>query len=247
MSILSVGINKKIFKSSTSEHYVLNNVYFEVSEKDFISILGRSGSGKSTLLKIILGTDEDFTGSLIKNFTSNTSYNFGIVFQEHRLLPWLRVEDNVGFALPKTIGRSEYKERIKNLLELMGLAEHGRSWIRELSGGMQQRVALARALINLPKILLLDEPFGALDFFTKFEMQKLLKKITTEFGVTCIMVTHDLDEAISLSNKIIVLKGSPSTISKVIRVNLKDPFDKFSEQFMFLRKEITKEFYAEHS
>ncbi len=199
---------------------ILNDISLDIEEGDFITIVGHSGCGKSTLLKIISGLVPYQTGVVERNGKTVTGpdVNCGMVFQEHRLLPWLKIKSNVGFGLNK-VSKQEKEERVKKHLELVGLTDFANSYPRQLSGGMSQRAAIARGLVNNPKILLLDEPFGALDALTRIQMQKEILKIQKSEGTTMVLVTHDIDEAIVLGNKVVVMSARPGEIKEIIPIS----------------------------
>lgn len=239
--ILDINIIKKAYGSNNTNSIVLENINFTVSKGDFISILGTSGVGKTTLLRIIAGLDTDFEGTEIVLEESN---DLSVVFQEHRLLPWMNVEQNIKFALPNTVSDETKNKRVKQTLEMVGLRGREKFWIKELSGGMAQRVAIARALVNNPRLLILDEPFASLDAFTKFEIQQELRKIVKNNDITCVMVTHDFDEAIFLSNRIIILEGSPATIKTKQKILLENKDDRTTTEFNKFRKWLNNEFFG---
>lgn len=167
-----------------------------------------------------------------------------MIFQEHRLLPWLTVEANVAFGL-KNLPKNEIRHRVEEHLELVGLVAFAKAYPHQLSGGMAQRVAIARALVNKPQLLLLDEPFGALDAMTKIQMQQEVLRIWELEKTTMILVTHDIDEAIFLGDEVIVMTSRPGTIKKVLPVRLARPRDRSSSDFIALRKKIFREFFSE--
>ena len=242
---LYINVHEKKFKLNGGELKVLNNLHIQVNTGDFITIIGPSGCGKSTLLKLIAGLDTDYQGE-IKNDgfkITATSLERCIVFQEQRLLSWLKVSENISFALPTAMKRKEKRKRVADVIELVGLTGFGNAFPAQLSGGMQQRTALARAMVNLPEILLLDEPFGALDSITRDKMQKELKKILSKEKTTVLMVTHDIDEAIVMSNKIIVLGGKPTSIKNLISVDPEESKEKTSKVFIEIRNELINELY----
>lgn len=242
---LDVSVNEKIFKLNGSELQVLNNISFNVKHGEFNALIGPSGCGKSTLLKLIAGLDTDYKGE-IKNDNKNvtdTSLDRCIVFQEQRLLPWLKVKDNIAFALPVSMRGKEKRRKAEEAIALVGLSGFENAYPSQLSGGMQQRVALARAMVNLPEILLLDEPFGALDSITRDKMQKELKRILLGTGTTVLMVTHDIDEAITMSDRIFVLNGNPTTMCNLFNINRNGAHDKTSTEFVQIRKELINELY----
>ncbi|MCX6249737.1 MAG: ATP-binding cassette domain-containing protein [Bacteroidetes bacterium] len=247
--IIDVNIIEKKFQLNVGELKVLSELSFKINSGDFISIIGPSGCGKSTLLKLISGLDTDYNGIIINDNSKviGTSLKRCIVFQEQRLLPWLTISDNIAFALPRTMKRIEKRKRTFEVIELVGLTGFKNVWPSQLSGGMLQRVALARAMVNMPEVLLLDEPFGALDSITRDKMQKELKKILfnekTKEKNTVIMVTHDIDEAIMMSDKVIVLGNKPTSIKKTITVNKTDSHNKTSSSFIAIRNELINELY----
>jgi ABC-type nitrate/sulfonate/bicarbonate transport system ATPase subunit len=168
--------------------------------------------------------------------------NRGVVFQDHRLLPWLTIERNVGLGL-KNAKSPESREAIQQHIELVGLKGFEKSYPHQLSGGMSQRAAIARALVNRPRILMLDEPLGALDALTRMYMHQELERIWKEEGITMMMVTHDVDEAIYLSDKIVVMSSRPGTIKKIIPVPLARPRDRASYDFVKIKDEVLREFH----
>jgi sulfonate transport system ATP-binding protein len=187
---------------------VLDGVDLEVAPGEFIAILGRSGTGKSTLLRVLGGLDPGFTGR------AEVPDRRAFVFQDPRLLPWKRVEGNVRLGLPAAEGR----ERGRVALLEVGLADHARAWPRTLSGGEAQRVALARALVREPELLLLDEPFGALDALTRIRMHALLQELCRRHRPAVLLVTHDVDEAILLADRIVVLDGGRVTLDATVEL-----------------------------
>lgn len=224
----------------------LMDINFKVKKGEIVCIVGASGCGKSTLLRAIAGIDNDHTGNITvggKKIT-HCSKEIGIVFQEHRLFPWLTVEQNVGYALDG-VDKEDRKSLVKKYIELVGLAGFEKSYPRQLSGGMAQRGGIARALVNTPPLLLLDEPFGALDTFTKISMQNELKRIQKTSHTTMIMVTHDIDEAVYLSNHLIVLSSRPGKIKKIFEIELPEPRNRNSYEFLEIRKKVYEEFFEE--
>lgn len=218
----------------------LDKVNLEFTSGEFVSIVGPSGCGKSTLLRIIAGLQKSTSGSaLLDNSEINApSYERGLVFQDPTLFPWLNVHDNVATGL---VARKLYKERkndVTEYIELVGLKGFEKSYPHQLSGGMAQRVAIARALVNHPKVLLLDEPLGALDAFTRMYMQDEILRIWKERKSTMVLVTHDVDEAIYLSDKIVIMSPRPGRVQKVIDVNMARPRRRNGKEFTELRNEI---------
>jgi sulfonate transport system ATP-binding protein len=176
-------------------HRVLDSLSLDVPAGQFLSLVGRSGSGKSTLLRIIAGLDHPTSGHV------SASDRLAVAFQEARLMPWLSVRANVAFGLP----RADRDEIVDEALAEVGLADKADAWPMTLSGGQAQRVSLARALVHRPEILLLDEPFGALDALTRLTMQNLVGRLWRDRGWTVVMVTHDVDEAVRLADRVVVL------------------------------------------
>lgn len=214
---LQVNIRQKAFTSGLP---VLGELQFNVKRQEFISILAPSGAGKTTLLRLIAGLDTDYAGEIYASGKQVTGPGLdrGVVFQESRLLPWLTAESNVSFALPESAGREERSSRTKHILEVVSLSSSRNLLPHQLSGGMERRVALARALVNLPGILLLDEPLSALDLFIRYTLQNEIAAIHSREGLTSILVTHDVDEAIFLSDRILVLSGTPTRITDEVHV-----------------------------
>ena len=224
---------------------MLTDLSFEISKGNYYTLIGPSGCGKSTLLKLIAGLDTDYEGEIKYNNQKivGTSLARCIVFQEQRLLQWLNVKDNIAFSLPVSMNGQEKRKKVAEAIDLVGLIGFENAYPGQLSGGMQQRVALARAMVNLPEVLLLDEPFGALDSITRDKMQKELKRILANAKATVLMVTHDIDEAITLSDKIFVLGKNPATINSSFVTNGFGAHDKTSSKFNHIRKEMINELY----
>ncbi len=225
---------------------VLRDVSLKIPEGSIVCIVGKSGCGKSTLLRIVAGLETAYEGtvSLGGKPIVGPGLDRGVVFQEHRLLPWLTVEGNVAFAL-KGLSRFETKRHVMKYLKRVGLAKFARAFPHQLSGGMAQRVAIARALVNHPKVLLLDEPFGALDALTKIQMQREILRLWDALTPTTVLVTHDIDEAIYLGDQVIVMSHGQTTIRKSVSVKLPRPRDRNSADFLSLRKEIVRELFDE--
>ncbi len=233
----------KYFKRKKESVHALDNIDFTVNKGELVCILGPSGCGKSTLLRAICGLDTEHEGSVVIDGREvlKPEKTRGMVFQEHRLFPWLTVEQNVAFAL-NDMEKEKKAELVQKHIDLVGLTGFEKAYPRQLSGGMAQRGGIARAIVNDPEVLLLDEPFGALDTFTKMAMQKELKRIKQESNTTMIMVTHDIDEAVFLADKILVMSPRPGRIVKVVDVDLAEPRDRNTYEFLEIRKEIFNEF-----
>ena len=231
-------------KKQKEELLVLNNINFSVLKGEFICIVGGSGCGKSTLLRAMAGLDAGYEGSIQidgKEVRSPKKER-GVVFQEARLFPWLTVEDNVIFALNEGT-TAEKKQKAKECLNLVGLSGFEKSLPKELSGGMAQRTNIARALVNNPYILFLDEPFGALDAFTKIQLQNELLNIKKKEKSTMIMVTHDIEEAVYLADRIIVMDRNPGRIKDIVTVNLPRPRNRNDYDFVRIRQKIYSYFF----
>ncbi|MDR2081342.1 MAG: ABC transporter ATP-binding protein [Campylobacteraceae bacterium] len=235
------NVTKRYALANGSEFTAVQSASFIVNGGEFVSIVGSSGCGKSTLLRLIAGLDNEYEGGIFLQNTpiKGTSLSRGIVFQDHRLLPWLSLKDNISIALLNTEGSAKEKEQtVKEHIRLVGLEGFEKSYPHQLSGGMAQRAAIARALVNQPTILLLDEPLGALDAITKMRMQEELQRIWRIEGASMILVTHDVEEAIFLSNKIIVMNTKPGRIAASIKVDLPEPRDRAGVEFGVIRRKV---------
>ncbi|MDC3416173.1 ABC transporter ATP-binding protein [Aquibacillus salsiterrae] len=216
----------------------VQNISVSVKPGEIVGLLGTSGCGKSTLLRAISGLDNDYDGDIVINgdTTKGIHDTTGFIFQEPRLLPWLTVLDNVTFGLK---GKKEEKEaRARQYLESVGLSGNEHLYPRQLSGGMAQRVAIARALVTSPEILLLDEPFSALDAFTKMQLQDLLLDVWKTYQSTIVLVTHDIDEATYLCDRVIILRGQPGEIDREIIISDQRPRPRGSERLASYKAEI---------
>ncbi|MBP5275333.1 MAG: ABC transporter ATP-binding protein [Lachnospiraceae bacterium] len=235
----------KVFEHNKSEKTeVLKDINLDIKEGEFICLLGHSGCGKSTLLRIIAGLDKDYTGEALIDGRKieGPSLDKGLVFQDHRLFPWFTVEENVGYGIPNG---EDKKKRIKDMIELVGLEGFEKKYPRHLSGGMSQRVAIARALANKPSLLLLDEPFGALDALTRITMQNEILRIWQSQKNTMVMVTHDIDEAIALSSRIVILGQRGTGLKKIVKVDMSYPRIRVSQDFSNIRNTVYREFFEE--
>lgn len=224
---------------------VLEDISLSIKPGEFISIVGSSGCGKSTLLRLLIGLENEYKGDILLDGKriAGTSLDRGIVFQEHRLFPWLTVEKNVALGLLNS-GKPEAEKRrlIKEHIELVGLQGFEKAYPYQLSGGMSQRVAIARALVNRPEVLLLDEPFGALDALTRGYLQQELQRIWEQEGITMILVTHDVEEAIYLGDRVVIMQPRPGRIKRVLDVNLPRPRDRGSYGFSSIKDDILRDF-----
>ncbi|MHB8062394.1 MAG: ABC transporter ATP-binding protein [Ruminiclostridium sp.] len=237
----------KVFHIDGKQVEVLEDINLEVKQGEFISIVGVSGCGKSTLLRIIAGLEAVTRGNALfeDNSITKPSIHCGMVFQESRLFPWLNVSKNIEFGISQRIDKKKRREISQQHIELVGLKGFEKALPRQLSGGMQQRASIARGLVNKPKLLLLDEPFGALDAMTRIHMQNEVLRIWKAEENTMILVTHDIDEAIFLGDKVVVMSSKPGRVRKVIPVDIPRPRDRSSVNFMNIRKMIYKEFFQD--
>lgn len=213
----------KIYEDNGREVVALNDVNLEVKESEFVMIVGPSGCGKTSLINIIGGLDEASSGEVLLdgNAVSGPGADRGMVFQGYSLFPWLSVQKNVEFGLKmKKVPASERAEHAKKYIRLVGLEGFEDALPRQLSGGMKQRVAIARTLANEPEVLLMDEPFGALDAQTRVVMQELLADISRRTGTTILFITHDIDEAVLLGERIYVMSRRPGTVRDAITVDI---------------------------
>ncbi|HET6319610.1 MAG TPA: ABC transporter ATP-binding protein [Chloroflexota bacterium] len=223
---------------------VLQDISLTVRPGEFLSIVGASGCGKSTLLRLLIGLEHGYEGEILLDgqSLSGTSLDRGIVFQEHRLFPWLTLEQNVAIGVLNAPGDEEAKKRsVREHIELVGLRGFESAYPHQLSGGMSQRVAIARALVNRPEVLLLDEPFGALDPQTRSYLQQELARIWQAEGITAILVTHDVDEALYLGDRVVVMQPRPGRIQRIIDVPLPRERDRASPAFAALKEEVLAE------
>lgn len=218
----------KSYHLSSGELAVLTGVQLTVKPGEFLSLVGASGCGKSTLLRLIGGLEKADGGEILLDGApiEKPGLNRGMVFQESRLFPWMTAEENVAFGCPRHFSKGEIRETVESHLRLVGLSGFGKAYPRQLSGGMQQRAAIARALVGRPRVLLLDEPFGALDALTRIQMQAEILRIWRAQKTTVILVTHDMEEAVYLGDRVAVMSPRPGTIKKIIPVPLARPRDR---------------------
>jgi sulfonate transport system ATP-binding protein len=221
-----------IGKTYTNGTVAIRNVTLSVAEGEIAVVVGGSGCGKSTLLRLLSGLDRPTQGFVRVDGTVITSPHpaVGIVFQEPRLLPWLTVADNVGFGL-EGVPKADRKTRVEAALSRVGLSDYAKRWPRELSGGQGQRVAIARALVARPSVLLLDEPFSALDAFTRAELQDHLLELWEDTKPTLVLVTHDIEEAVVLASRIVVMSPHPGRVAAIQDLKLPRPRDRLSPDF----------------
>lgn len=239
---LSIEHVSKVFTNEMGEEVVaLGDISLDVEDGEFICILGPSGCGKTTLLRIIAGLDHPTGGRATVNGKeiAGPTPEMAMIFQEYSLYPWRTVIDNIAFGLEvRGVGKEERYARAKKYLALVGLEDFENSHTYELSGGMRQRVAVARALCVEPQVLLMDEPFGALDAQTRNSMQRELLDIWEKTKKTVIFVTHSVDEAVYLADRIVVLSSRPSRVQEVIPIRVPRPRDRTSAEFAQVRRRV---------
>jgi nitrate/nitrite transport system ATP-binding protein len=257
MSYLQISAVGKTFTRGAATTEVLRDINLEIAKGEFVSIIGHSGCGKSTLLNLVAGLTEVTTGGIILENAEVTrpGPERAVVFQNHSLLPWLTVYENVNLAVSKVFGRSktaaERHEWIMDNLNLVQMAHAKDKRPTEISGGMKQRVGIARALAMEPKILLLDEPFGALDALTRAHLQDQMMEIHQRLGNTMIMITHDVDEAVLLSDRIVMMTNGPAaTIGEILDVPLDRPRRRIElasdRTYLKCREAVLKFLYERH-
>ena len=255
LQINDVGMT---FSTKRGPFVALRDISLDVEQGEFVSLIGHSGCGKSTLLNLVSGLTTPTSGVLLLDDRElkGPGPDRGVVFQNHSLLPWLSCVDNVNLAVERVFGDTESKSRLieRSLaaLELVGMTHAVAKRPHEISGGMKQRVGIARALAMEPKMLLMDEPFGALDALTRARLQDELLKIVATTGATVMMVTHDVDEAVLLSDRIVMKTNGPAaTIGEVLRVDLARPRNRVElvedRDYVQYRKEVIDFLYMRHS
>lgn len=248
--ILTTNISKT-YKSKKKEIVALNNINLKIKDNEFASIVGPSGCGKSTLLRILAGLDTPTSGEILVNnqVVKGPGADRGMVFQTYTLFPWLTVEDNIRFGLNiKKMKKEEADAIVDRYLDRIHLTKFRKSYPKELSGGMKQRVAIAKALANSPEVLLMDEPFGALDPHTKQQMQLLLREIWEIEKPTIIFITHDIEEAVFLANKVYIMSANPGEIMMEKLIPLPEQREvgiKDEPHFISIRKEIDALLYPQ--
>ncbi|AFS79169.1 putative nitrate/sulfonate/bicarbonate ABC transporter ATP-binding protein [Gottschalkia acidurici 9a] len=233
----------KVYESLDGEGEVnaLKGINLHIKPGEFVSLVGASGCGKSTLLRLVTGLDTPTLGSLTIDGEEikGPSHLRGLVFQDPTLYPWLTVRDNIALGLKaRKIYNKDSEKEVDKIIDLIGLDGFQNTYPHHLSGGMAQRVSLARALINKPKVLLLDEPLGALDAFTRMDMQDEILRILDEHKTTMILVTHDVDEAIYLSDRIVIMTPRPGKIQEIIDVKIGRPRNRNHPDFIRIRSKI---------
>jgi sulfonate transport system ATP-binding protein len=239
-----VNVSKK-YKVSGREFPVLEDISLDIAPGEFVSVVGSSGCGKSTLLRLVMGLDNGYQGEILLDGVKikGPGLDRGIVFQEHRLFPWLNVEKNIGLALQNSpLSPAARRDAIREHIELVGLVGFEKALPNQLSGGMSQRVAIARALVNRPEILLLDEPFGALDAINRTKLQAELQRIWQVEGITMVLVTHDVEEAVFLGDRIVVMQQRPGRIKRIVPVTKPHPRTRNDFDLLQIRESVVAEF-----
>lgn len=226
---------------------VLDGIDLNVRSGEFVAVVGASGCGKSTLLRLILGLDDHYEGHITLGGTpvQGTGRERGIVFQDHRLFPWLTVEQNIAVGLrnsPHTAAQK--RDLVAEHVALVGLEGFEQSYPHQISGGMAQRVAIARGLVNRPRVLLLDEPFGALDALTRARLQTELQRIWEKERITMILVTHDVEEAVFLGDRVVIMQPHPGRIRRIVPVPLAHPRNRSDPRFIRIRDDVLSDFLA---
>lgn len=249
---LKIDNVRKVFNTRNGEMVALNGVDLDIQENEFICVVGPSGCGKSTLLNIIAGLTEPTSGAVYCNGkpVSGTGTDRGVVFQQYALFPWLTVKKNVRFALEmRGIKGKEADERALEYLAKVDLVKFADHYPKELSGGMKQRVAIARAYAADPEVLLMDEPFGALDAQTRTQLQSELLETWEKDRKTCFFITHDVDEAIILAQRVVIMSARPGRIKDIVEIDIPYPRTqetKMTPRFLELKNRIWGQVYQEY-
>lgn len=240
LRIVEVSKEFQTLDDSDSRTRALDRITLSVAAGEFVSLVGPSGCGKSTLLRLIAGLGSPDSGDLLVGSEPiiGPSAERGLVFQDPNLFPWLSVRRNIEAGLVARGVLQEKRGEVDDFMRLVGLENFAKAFPHHLSGGMAQRVGLARALINHPKILLLDEPLGALDAFTRMRMQDEVLRLWESRGTTMILVTHDIDEAIYMSDRIVIMTARPGRVERIIPIELDRPRERNSPEFLRYRVEI---------
>jgi NitT/TauT family transport system ATP-binding protein len=248
MALLEVKEVSKRFKSEGKMIEALHDVSLSLRDNEFVCLIGPSGCGKTTLLRVVAGLEDPSAGGVYLDGIriERPGPERGMVFQEYSLFPWRTVLDNVAFGLElKTISKESRYEQARRYLKMVGLERFEQSYPHELSGGMKQRVAIARALVNDPKALLMDEPFGALDAQTRNLIQAELLRIWEEEHKTVLFVTHSVDEAVYLGDRVVLMSARPGEIKKIFDIDLPRPRKRTSLEVNRIRDEILDDLYTE--
>ncbi|MGY1840279.1 MULTISPECIES: ABC transporter ATP-binding protein [unclassified Modestobacter] len=254
--VLSVRQLRKAYNvGKPDEKLAIEDVTFDVAKGEFVCVVGPSGAGKTTLLRCLSGLLQPTSGEVRFEGTPLQSVpdRLSVVFQDYSrsLFPWLTVNRNVAVPLKVAgVARDEREARIAEVLHAVGLGDVGKSYPWQLSGGMQQRVAIARALAHQPDMLLMDEPFASVDAQTRFDLEDLILEVRAQLGITVVLVTHDIDEAVYLADRVVVLSGAPSAVEEIVEVPLERPRSQLetrsSETFGHLRRHLMELVTAHH-
>jgi sulfonate transport system ATP-binding protein len=245
---VKIEIARKAFSGSKGTLLALKDILLTIDPGEFVCIVGGSGCGKTTLLRIIAGLETEYEGAVFLDGKqlAGTGLDRGVVFQEHRLLSWLTVHDNVGFGLAN-LPPEERSRNIQHYISLVGLDQFEYEYPHQLSGGMSQRVAIARALAGRPEVLLLDEPFASLDALTRMRMQQEILRIWEAERTTVVLVTHDIEEAVYLADRVVIMSQQPGTIKNILPVTLPRPRDRTDREFVRVRKSVHDELFGPDS
>lgn len=232
----------QVFNDGEKSVTALNDFSLDVQPGEFISFIGPSGCGKSTLLRIVSALDRPTSGKIILDGKEivKPGKDIGMAFQQSNLFPWLSIEENISFGLKARGEYKEHKQEVSDFIDVVGLKGFEKSFPHQVSGGMAQRASLARSLVGHPKVLLLDEPLGALDAFTRMTMQDEILRLWEKYKMTVLMVTHDVDEAIYLSDKVVVMSPRPAKVEKIIEIKKSRPRARSQDDFLLYRSEILK-------
>ncbi|MEW9701404.1 ABC transporter ATP-binding protein [Paenibacillus sp. SI8] len=242
----------KVYKGRNGDTIALQNTDLSIMQNEFVCVVGPSGCGKTTLLNIIGGLEEATSGSVQVDGVEvkGPGKERGVVFQQYALFPWKTVLKNIEFGLKlRGLSKQERKSKAEHYLELVGLKDFAHAYPKELSGGMKQRVAIARAYAVEPEVLLMDEPFGALDAQTRAQLQEELLKTWQKEKKTCFFITHDVEEAVILAQRVIIMSARPGRIKEIIDVDIPYPRDqstKLDERFISIKNEIWSKVYREY-
>jgi len=242
---VNIEIVQKAFSSSKGTLLALKDILLTINPGEFVCVVGSSGCGKTTLLRIIAGLETEYEGAVFLDGKKliGIGLDRGVVFQEHRLLSWLTVHDNVGFGIAG-LPPEERSRDIRHYISLVGLDRFEYEYPYQLSGGMSQRVAIARALAGCPEVLLLDEPFASLDALTRMRMQQEILRIWEAERTTVVLVTHDIEEAVYLADRVVIMTPQLGTIRNVLPLDLPRPRDRTNREFVRMRKSVHDELFA---